>query len=836
MRLVALEVTQGLQDWNGSIDLVAGKRTVVRAFLEPGAGQSATARVLLDLVGDDGSILESMTPVNANLVVTPYETHNFRTRAGNAGERENLNASANFVLDDASWIGKPGDGDSTRTYRLSIDPHVDCQEAIPPANRCTADITFTDIKAPRVVLVPLRIGGTSTKTAPTDEMIVEHMRRIKSLMPVPGVDVFVHSQMEPTLPDTMPDPKDQPEAISTAIWNELVKVQANYPGSVILGLAYELARPGWGYSSWNGAAYFDTQVAWWKTDAKTALIGSDVRGRNTGSHELGHLLGAGHAVYWAPPHVFNVACSQSVEEAALKEYPYLAPVPPGGTGKLALLGPTAGPNQAVWGLDTRVFDDIMALPAKLAVMDPSQTFSIMSYCSGAEDDGRQDRWVDEYYHEMFMRSLLGVDWGPVLVGATAADDDAGARDPAGSGDSVRDVLVVSGARTVAADGSVDVVLSPTYTYATASPMESQNSGEWVLELLDGAGAVLRSVPFGADTPTVDIDPDSGTEAAPSTELWRVAVPDAPAYSSYRIRQESQAVAVSAVSSAAPVVSVTAPAAGQAFGGASVSVSWAASDADGDDLVYHVHYSADGGATYSTVGAALRSTTLVLDRDQLAGSSQAVFRVIASDGTRSTTAQSAVFTVAENPPAVIVHSPEGGRVFGGAGTVVLDATGIDAEDGVMADTALVWSSDIDGQIASTAAARIPTDALSTGTHVLTVTATDSSAMAASASVSVTVRATNGAPTARADVAHSRVGHTAIARVLANDADPESDIDPWSVRVVVPAALGTAAANSPAPGAIAYDAAATGIDVIIYEVCDRFLQCATAELTVAVLDDR
>ena len=73
------------------------------------------------------------------------------------------------------------------------------------------------------------------------------------------------------------------------------------------------------------------------------------------------------------------------------------------------------------------------------------------------------------------------------------------------------------------------------------------------------------------------------------------------------------------------------------------------------------------------------------------------------------------------------------------------------------------------------------------------------------------------------------------MLANDADPEGDIDPWSVRVVAPAALGTAAANSPAPGAVAYEATAPGIDVIIYEVCDRFLQCSSAELVVAVLED-
>ncbi len=78
----------------------------------------------------------------------------------------------------------------------------------------------------------------------------------------------------------------------------------------------------------------------------------------------------------------------------------------------------------------------------------------------------------------------------------------------------------------------------------------------------------------------------------------------------------------------------------------------------------------------------------------------------------------------------------------------------------------------------------------------------------------------------------VNSSATLRVLLRN----RSIDPWSLQVVAPAALGTAATNSPAPGAIAYSAAAAGIDVIIYEVCDRFLQCTTEELTVAVLEDR
>ena len=846
VRLVALEITQGLQNWNGDITLVRGKRTVVRAFLEPSSGSPTTVGVSLRVLDGDGDLLGTVHPNSTNTQGTGGGLADFTASKGAATNRNDLYSSVNFVLEDRRLVGEPGDVDLTRTYQLSVSPSVDCQEAIDPDIACGAEITLTGVAAPRVVVVPLIIAGTGTRAVPTAAMIVEHVRRLKSLMPVPEVEIVVHPRIKPTLPDSKPpDENEQQEAISGAIFDALEGVQDGYPGSVILGIAYELDS-GWGYRSYNGAGLVGGTRAWWKMIATTALIGSDVYGRNTGSHEFGHVLGARHAAYDDGTGTFNVACSTSEQEGVTEAYPHLDPVAttadPADKATKALLGPAAGPDRAVWGLDTRVFDDTIALPAMLAVMDPGETFSIMSYCRNGSrsSDGRQDRWVDEHFHERFVMWLLERDWGPVLAGASAADDGAGARDPTGAGGSVRDVLVVSGSRTVAADGSVDVALSPTYTYATSfatsSLFEAQTSGDWVLELLDGAGAVMRSVRFAADTPVADIDPGSSAAVRLSSERWRVAVPDAPAYSSYRIRRGTHTVAVSAVSAAAPAVSVIAPVAGQMFSGASVSVSWTASDADGDDLVYHVHYSSDGGATYSTVGAGLKSTTLALPREQLAGSGRAVFRVVASDGTRSTTAQSAVFTVAENPPDVIVHSPDDGRILGGPGTVVLDATGIDAEDGVLADTALVWTSDLDGQIAATAAARIPTDTLSEGTHVLTVTATDSSAMTASASVTVTVRATNGAPTARPDIAYSRPGHIVTAGVLANDTDPESDIDPWSVRVVVPGALGAATADSPPLGAIAYDASTAGIDVVVYEACDRFLQCTTAELVVAVLEDR
>ena len=47
--LVGLEVTQGLQDWEGTIKLVKGKTTIVRAFLEPWGNKTATKSVSVRL-------------------------------------------------------------------------------------------------------------------------------------------------------------------------------------------------------------------------------------------------------------------------------------------------------------------------------------------------------------------------------------------------------------------------------------------------------------------------------------------------------------------------------------------------------------------------------------------------------------------------------------------------------------------------------------------------------------------------------------------------------------------------------------------------------------------
>ena len=106
--LVGLEVTQGLQDWEGGIKLVKGKKTVVRAFLEPFSGQDTTVRIRLEAVRKHGSsetVVATAHPVNASsyhwepsLGIAVAE---FTAQPDAAGRRRELGASANFVLSNS---------------------------------------------------------------------------------------------------------------------------------------------------------------------------------------------------------------------------------------------------------------------------------------------------------------------------------------------------------------------------------------------------------------------------------------------------------------------------------------------------------------------------------------------------------------------------------------------------------------------------------------------------------------------------------------------------------------------------------------------------------------
>ena len=838
VRLVALEITQGLQNWQGDITLVKGKPTVVRAFLEPASGTEAQVDVRLQAVVN-GQIVATAAPRNPDVQVVPpidYNEYLFTARPG-AAARAVLGASANFLLDlDApgtrqEWVGSPsgqpnpslpGSSHSV-TYRLVVDDGVICAAAAAqtdssaaPGTACRADLEFRFVKTPTVRMV----GITAAGIQPTSTDLEEQALRILSVMPIPDLD---YDLVQHNHPYAAPPSLAAPDSGATnAVLSRLLLTRATDASTrAYLGVLLGSPPP---MSSAGRAIGILGNVAAWYTSGTEAPEAFGYA-RNRGVHEFGHVIGLLHT----KDNNGSIICDRRVSawdppppDAEYPKYPYMETSDP----YRALLGPAgANADEQVWGFDTRFVDSDSADAAKidaLAVINPSNVYALMSYCSDGEG---QARWVDMRYHGLFIDAINSINWE---VGPLAGSDANPGPMPSHP--------IFSGYTTSPADGSAARgVLLPVFVVDHVVGAPEPAEGGYVLELLDSVGEVLRSVSFGAQVAVADISETGETGA--EFEAWAVSVPDAPDYAHVRVRRRSQSgvflvVAEATSSAAAPSVVVTSPTQGQVLSGATVQITWTAADGDGDALSYLVQYSTDGGATYETLAADHRSTSLAVPRRQLAGSTTAKVRVVASDGVRTASAVSDLFAVDPNPPDVRIDSPAEEAIYGGLQPLALQASAYDREDGKLGSPAVSWSSSIDGALGVGAHLVIDAGQLTPGTHVLTATATDSSNMVASASVAVTVKAGNNPPAAADDIAYGRRGQTVRVDVATNDSDTETDINLSSLRVAVPASEGLA---EPGGGAMSFWTVAAGYDAFIYRVCDRASQCAAAEVTIIALGD-
>ncbi len=111
--------------------------------------------------------------------------------------------------------------------------------------------------------------------------------------------------------------------------------------------------------------------------------------------------------------------------------------------------------------------------------------------------------------------------------------------------------------------------------------------------------------------------------------------------------------------------------------------------------------------------------------------------------------------------------------------------------------------------------------------------DTAAACDTATVAITVTAANQAPLANADSASTPQDASIIIDVLANDSDPDGNLDPSTVTVSNSPANGAAQINQ-ATGHITYtpNQGFSGSDAFSYQVCDTAGDCATATVTVTV----
>ena len=122
----------------------------------------------------------------------------------------------------------------------------------------------------------------------------------------------------------------------------------------------------------------------------------------------------------------------------------------------------------------------------------------------------------------------------------------------------------------------------------------------------------------------------------------------------------------------------------------------------------------------------------------------------------------------------------------------------------------------------------------GTDTFSYQVCDTGGLCDTATVRVNVGPTDDPPVATDDTGTVFEDGVTTIDVVANDRDPDGNLDPTTVVVVAPPAHGTYSVD-PVTGAITYapDENYSGIDTLTYQVCDTDGECDTAVVTITVL---
>ena len=182
------------------------------------------------------------------------------------------------------------------------------------------------------------------------------------------------------------------------------------------------------------------------------------------------------------------------------------------------------------------------------------------------------------------------------------------------------------------DGTVTV--GPWHRLSEGNPDRFLDApGSHSVVLLDDHDRILEQLHFNVYLSyLMDID---GVLTPMETDVmpFLFSIPYIDGTSVIQIRDASGNVLVSRrISPNAPTVNVTYPNGGEVLPGlATHTLSWEAHDLDGDALTYMLAYSSNGGKTWIPIASELTETSYAWDTSLLAGGTDYLVKVIASDG-------------------------------------------------------------------------------------------------------------------------------------------------------------------------------------------------------------
>lgn len=694
VELIGLEVNQAIQDWNNSVVLIEGKRTYVRAHVQP-VGQNITS-VFAQLHGTrNGQALPEspLVPMNPGLVSRP--------NAADEAQRSQIDRSLNFRL-PSSWL------EGTVILRLEgAGSAIECLEAAGTPDDCSVEVVFepTDRLEVQFVNVEWSEGNETHGLLPGD--LSELAQRLRAMYPiatgVEGLDWTTRDMNwdggRPTNDDLGDINLDLQIQRSLDLCFSPFCNRIYYGALVITDTVFGLADhiPGTVASgTYNGEQ------------------DSLAMGRNVHAHELGHVLNQHHAVH-APvlsdkPIItfddYKEGWCGEVGDDSAPDFPYTDNF---GGSTVATIGPmNQGDDSIIYGLDTHLL-----LQPELrgqSVVSPRQHYEIMSYCGFL--NGRF-QWISKVTYER-IRDRINDIYAP------------GVREHATDLAQAEEYFVIAGKI------NVDMLLAdfrPIYIISTSTVPLAPTPGEFLLRLLDDDGNVIREIPF---------DPSTVRESEPLKGTFVIETLVDPSIKQAQVVLNNQILATTTATADAPNVEVVYPNGGENFSDGSFTIRWNATDSDSDSLRYAVQYSPDNGNAWQTLAVNWSGTTYTVEVSSLEETNQGRIRIVASDGFNSSSDLSdGMFSLPNHVPNILITSPKDGERFVGVQSVFFEGNAHDLEDGLLSGSSLVWTSDLDGEFGTGEELVLDATALSEGTHRITLTVTDSGGLTASASTTIHV---------------------------------------------------------------------------------------------------
>jgi len=252
------------------------------------------------------------------------------------------------------------------------------------------------------------------------------------------------------------------------------------------------------------------------------------------------------------------------------------------------------------------------------------------------------------------------------------------------------------------------------------------SGTYSIEIEDGGGSTVYSTTFTAvftDAEGVSLD----------NVYFSYQLPAQTDAANILLKLDGLVLDTIEPSANPPTVTVTSPSDGDSWG-SQETISWTADDADGDDLLFSIFYSPDGGDNWYPVANNLTGTEYEVDVTRLPGGEGGVVRVVAADGFHTVQADSAgAFSVPNPAPQVTIASPADGGTYSVNEWINLMGG---ATNAAAAPTdAFTYTWEVDGQLVDVG--QQTAVQLEIGQHTITLTAYDGLGGYGQESVTITV---------------------------------------------------------------------------------------------------